>query len=473
MFTTFLAASLSLAIQTDTNDWAELARGDIETMHAQTAAHHPGAVDRQNPEFLVNSEAALERGLALADRVEDQVGYSYALRAYAAAYRDGHYGVGPQRGDAPYLWPGLIVKRTAGVWRVSMTDAANTALDGAEVLSCDGRVPDEWMRDVVFGFSANPALNAQWIIRSPRTFRDSSNPFVDRPETCVFSRDGQSFEQDLSWSVIDLDDWEDAVSQSEEVLDFAFRSFGDNRYWISIPTFGPQDEQVEVMQELIAELAVRAEELRSAEAIVIDVRGNSGGSSSWGVDIIKAIWGEDYAAWRKPVEAAGVDYRISDANIEHVEYIVELLIEYEALDEEAYFREVLAGMLVARDAGQDMYVEIEELEQRAPQADNPVTAQVLYLTDGACGSACLDFSDGMLALEGVVHIGGETVADSDYMELRQMDLPSGYARFGLPIKVYRGRPRASGQAYVPSILYEGSDLSTAALETWIDTLIEH
>lgn len=472
MFTTLLAASLSLAIQDDTINWADLARSDIEAMHALTAEHHPGPVDTQNPSFLINSEAALERGLALADRVEGQTGYNYALRAYAAAYRDGHYGVGPQRGDAPYLWPGLIVKRNAGVWRVTTTDTANVALDGVEIVSCDGRSPDDWMLDVVYGFSSNPALNATWISRSPQTFLDNNNPFVDRPEACVFSRDGESFEQDLSWSEIDPNDWSAAVSQSDEERNLEFRSFGENRFWVSIPTFGPRDEQVEVMQNLIAELGERADELRSAEAIVFDVRGNNGGSSSWGDDIISAVWGEDYAEWREPASSAGVDYRVSDGNIEHAEYIVQLTIDQGMPEAEEYFREVLAGMQAAREAGQDLYVETNEPEERAPQAENPVTAQVYYLTDGSCGSACLDFSDGMLALEGVIHIGGETYADSDYMELRQMDLPSGYAGFALPIKVYRGRPRASGQTYVPSIPYEDSDQSTAAMEAWIGGLIE-
>jgi len=150
-----------------------------------------------------------------------------------------------------------------------------------------------------------------------------------------------------------------------------------------------------------------------------------------------------------------------------------LTIDQNMAEAETYFRGVLAGMQAAREAGQDFYVEVNEPEASAPQASNPVTAQVFFLTDGACGSACLDFSDGMLALEGVRHVGGETTADSDYMELRQMDLPSGYARFALPIKVYRGRPRASGQTYVPAILYEESDQSTAAMEAWIGELIEN
>jgi hypothetical protein len=473
MFTTLLAASLSVLYQEDVPDWAALARADIETMHALTAAHHPGPVDADNPDFLINSEAALTRGLALADQVEDQVGFAYALRAYAAAYRDGHYGVGSQRGDAPFSWPGLIVKRLGGVWQVTTTDAAHTELEGAEIVQCDDRTPDDWMREVVFGFASNPALNSAWVRRSPQTFLDNSNPFAARPERCEFRLDGHNIEQALVWSEIAPADWSAARSQSDETREFALRDFGANRFWVSVPTFGPRDEQVEVMQNLIAALGERAEELRSAEAIVFDVRGNNGGSSSWGDDIIRAVWGEDYAAWRRPAPSAGVDYRISDGNIEHAEYIVQLTVDQNMTEAETYFREVLAGMQAAREAGQDFYVEVNEAEVPAPEASNPVTAQVFFLTDGSCGSACLDFADRMLALEGVVHIGGETGADSDYMELRQIDLPSGHARIALPIKVYRGRPRASGQTYVPTLPYEDRDPSTAAMEAWINGLIDN
>ena len=66
-----------------------------------------------------------------------------------------------------------------------------------------------------------------------------------------------------------------------------------------------------------------------------------------------------------------------------------------------------------------------------------------------------------------MHVGSETVADSDYMELRTLDLPSGLGRLGLPIKVYRGRPRASGQSYRPEIPYMDRDWTTDALEAWV------
>ncbi|WP_203290952.1 S41 family peptidase [Maricaulis parjimensis] len=467
-----MAAATLVAVQSEQPDWSALAEADIRAMHAATQAHHPGPVDAENPDFAINGQAALERGLDLAARVEDQAGFAHALYAYASAYRDGHYGVQVDRGASGMEWPGFIATRTAGQWRLNARTDALQNVDGADILSCDGRTPDEWMWHRVFDFFAQPALNADWQNRAPQTFIDRGNPFVERPETCELDLDGARQQISLEWTPIDGDAWYDMARplRRGDTAEFGIRPFGENGFWIGAPTFGPRGDDLERMQSMIAELAERAPELRQADRLVFDVRGNNGGSSDWGDQMVAAVWGEAYAQYRRPAASSGVDYRISDENIAHAEYIIQLTIDQNMPDAETYFREVLAGMLAAREAGQDFYHEVRDAEDPAPEADNPVSADVFFLTNGSCGSACLDFADRMLNLEGVTHIGGETYADSAYMELRQLDLPSGHARLGLPIKVYRGRPRASGETYVPDIAYSGRDLSTEAIEAWVETL---
>jgi hypothetical protein len=57
-----------------------------------------------------------------------------------------------------------------------------------------------------------------------------------------------------------------------------------------------------------------------------------------------------------------------------------------------------------------------------------------------------------------------------YMEARVLPLPSGVANLTLPTKVYRNRPRANKQSYVPHHLWKGPIADTAALERWILSL---
>jgi hypothetical protein len=105
----------------------------------------------------------------------------------------------------------------------------------------------------------------------------------------------------------------------------------------------------------------------------------------------------------------------------------------------------------------------------APPGKRPIAGRVFLLTDGACGSACLDFADMVLALPGSTHVGRTTFADSVYMESRYEDLPSGVAELGLAVKVYRNRPRGNNQPYVPRPEHRFTDdiRDTAALERWI------
>jgi hypothetical protein len=469
MLTVMTAMAAATLAQADVPDWSALARSDIEFMHAQTQAHHPGPVDDENPDFRTQMEIALERGLSLAARVDSQAGYAMALRAYAAHYRDGHYGVGPRSGVETYQWPGFVTIRTGGRWFVRSGDASAAALDGHELLDCDGRTVDDWMQERIFDFAGNPDLVADWAQRAPHLMVERGNPFIGRPGSCRLS-DGESVETvSLEWQDIDADTWwevSDTLSQPEPAP-WGLHEFAPNAFWIGMPTFAPQGENLENMHALIAELEERADELRAADLLVFDVRSNNGGASSWGDAIVNAVWGEDYAAYRAPALSDGVDYRISDENIDHARFIIDFTVEQNMTDAETYFREVYAGMLAASEAGEDLYRERREARDMAPAAENPVTARVYFLTDSACGSACLDFADRMYALEGVTHIGGETYADSAYMELRTLDLPSGYGSLGLPIKVYRGRPRASGETYVPERVYSGTDWTTPALQTWV------
>jgi hypothetical protein len=355
MITVVLAAALASALDTPEPDWAALARGDIEAMHSATLDSHPGPVDLENPGFLATMEQARTRGLSLAEQAVDAPGFFYALQAYAATYRDGHYQTGPELQSAATAWPGFIAGRQSGVWRVSATDEAHTRLDGTVIESCDGRSPDEMMLENVFAFAGDPALEAQWVRFGARLFLDSGNPFVTAPHTCVFVAGDQRTEQNLDWQSITRSDWSTRVSATRDRAETGMTEFAPDSYWIGLPNFNPSHDELADVQNLIAELSARAQTLREARVLVIDVRGNNGGSSAWGNAVVDAIWGAGYAAWRQPAEANGVDYRVSDDNIDHLQVMIEQTIEQGQPAMEAEMRTVYDGMLEARDAGQGYY----------------------------------------------------------------------------------------------------------------------
>ena len=121
----------------------------------------------------------------------------------------------------------------------------------------------------------------------------------------------------------------------------------------------------------------------------------------------------------------------------------------------------------AVEAGEDYMRQNFSTRENTRTLSSPVSARVIVITDGACASACLDFMDELMALPGVTHIGEETSYDTQYIEVRTVDLPSMTGRMWIPVKVYRERLRPSGGTYVPEIAVDTEGLDWDAVEVLI------
>ena len=222
------------------------------------------------------------------------------------------------------------------------------------------------------------------------------------------------------------------------------------------------------MKDVIAQIKAKQGELRHAKAIVFDTRGNNGGSSFWGKNMLKALYGEDYFKYRNYLPDQKVEYRLSQENLDHMSFIRE---EYgvkqnnqEIID---WVDEKYDGMKTGLARGNSFYSVPDDKNEAAPiKAANPVEAKVYLFTHGWCGSSCLDFADYMYAMEGSKHIGYYTSSDSPYMEVRSVTLPTGFSKIIVPIKVYRNRPRGDGEYYTPRKIYNGYDWSDAGVQNW-------
>jgi hypothetical protein len=128
-------------------------------------------------------------------------------------------------------------------------------------------------------------------------------------------------------------------------------------------------------------------------------------------------------------------------------------------------------MTAARSHGQPLWREIDAEEKKTGEAGAALKTKprVFVLTDWGCGSACLDAVDLWTAL-GAIHVGQETSADSLYMDIRQVALPSGFAQAVTPMKVYRGRKRGSNVPAKPVHAYTGDMRNTDQIERWIASL---
>jgi hypothetical protein len=398
---------------------------------------------------------------------------------YGNGFHDGHLGVSFSVGPLKYRWPGWTVALRGGKYGVTTAGAPvlqDAPAPGAEVVSCDGRALDVLLREDVLPYEGRADLEASRTEVAPLLFIDEGNPWRKLPQRCTVREGGKEREVALTWRSLDAADGR-ARAQTAAFgapPPFAIRDFGPGGVWVSLPTFHPRSP--EATASLKAAVA-RASEWRKRPFIVFDVRGNSGGSPQWGEDILRNLYGSDFTDALNdaaPKDTQYVEWRVSPENQRYIASLEPLLTEQFGKDSDivGFIHGISEGLAAAQKRGDVLYREPDEVkpagDAKKPHAPvpSPVKGRVFLLTDGRCGSACLDFVDHALRYPGITHVGLPTSADTPYMEVRSEKAPSGMAQLGFAIKVYRNRPR-SDVPFIPALRFTGDISDTAALEKWV------
>lgn len=467
------------------HEWGIKAQSDLTIAHNMMLESHPGPVDSENPGFMKQAQAAFDHAMKLAAEVNDEAGYDYVLLAYSAGFRDGHFVVFPKRlneGDVDTYWPGMIPAWRADTVRIAYTDPKENKFQNATLISCDGRLAEPLILNNVFQFdTGKPEQEAYWAQQSFKLFLDQGNPLIKRPKQCVFKlASGQTKTHRLEWRDAPDNFWQEVNnSKFGGRPDIGIEEIRPGEFWINLSDFSPNEDDIKKYREMFADIKARRDELRNAKSIVFDMRGNQGGSSVWANETIEALWGESYPASREVDLGTFVEWRVSQANVNHMDFIVDYLIknghEDVALN---YYQKMHEGAKQALEDGQDLFREIATEDDTADpkpafgSIPNTVSTPVYLLTHGTCASACLGFADQILALENVTHIGYPTSSDTNYMEVRIEDKASEDMTIVIPTKVYRHRARKSGEVYKPEFKYDGFDWSDGAIKAWAKTITD-
>lgn len=467
-------------------DWKTALVRDAQALHDTFLDSHPGAVDRENPGFKTALEGGLARAKSRAASVESYAGYRWAMLEYVAGFNDGHVGLGETKAapKIPLAWPGFLTQERAGRQVVALkADVGGAPPVGAQLLSCDGKPAAQLLEENVGPYRGLWKLESQRARQAWRLFLDAGNPFARRPSQCLFEEGGRERPYTLVWSPLSQQEFEAHAKTVSATFrtSVEMRPFGDGGLWVSAGTFTSDgaSEDGKKLEALVSRLNKDRAALAAADVIVLDVRGNGGGSSRWGQRIAAAIWGEANAAAAAP-QSGGVDWRASDANIAALD-------AYKAKPGAGMVMRVWAGnasagMRKAKASGQALWRETAPMGglfggggRKGASAIDPAKfntrAPVYVLTDASCASACLDALDVWRKL-GAIHVGRETSADSLYMEVRQQALPSGYSTVSVPMKVYRGRARGLNEPYRPVHRIEAPMSDTPAVEAAVLALAQ-
>ncbi|WP_238302794.1 S41 family peptidase [Sphingomonas phyllosphaerae] len=461
-------------------DWAALTRQDVQAFHDQVVANHPGPLNRLDPGFTKRNEASFALARRRAGQVRSYGGYIGAMRGYVASFNDGHLALDVHDAQPlPLAWPGFLTGFDEAGRQVVRTRADDVDLPlGAQLESCDGVAAETLAARNVGAFRGRWQLLSQRATNGGRLFIDAGNPFITRPTRCRFSVEGKVRDVALAWRPLSDAAFQErfAATAPRARPDFASRTLADGTRWYTMPSFDgdPAGDAARALAPMIAAMKRDRAVVTTAPRIVLDLRGNGGGSSDWSQQIAAVLWGQA-AADAQEAEATTVDWRASPGNLAAMQkYRADLTASADVSpDAKAWVERVATGLFDAIARRQPLWREPDTAPPaRASTTVAPETvptAKVYVLTDWGCASACLDAVDLWTAL-GAVQVGQETSADSLYMDVRSIPLPSGFADAVVPMKVYRGRKRGSNVPATPRHAYRGDMRDTAALERWIAAL---
>ena len=455
-------------------DWSATLTQDATGLHDIMIDSHPGVHDPLNPAFKPRLEEGLTVALERARTTTDAGGWWWALRAYVASFEDGHVGINitqPNYGF-PTRLPGFLTIYRGADQVVADREHADDATPplGVRLIDCDCVAAEALAEQRIGQFRGRWFLEAQRTLYGDWQFLSAQNPWIGEMRQCRFEADGATKTYALNWHATPEDIYARRARLAQRAAtDFGLKHFDDGGFWISTPSFNgdPASETHAKLTALIADMKAKQDALRLAPYVVLDLRGNGGGSSHWSQLMAEVLWGDAWMAAHPEPAIEAVEWRASDGNIAEISAFLDKLRATNGQPELITWAEdAINGMKAAQAAGQ-VYWRSANDEKPADAAPPPPAPQLMagrvyVLTDSSCGSACLDAVD-LWKTAGALQVGRETSADTVYMEIREPVLPSGLAQIAVPMKVYRGRARGNNEPQRPQYVIDGDMSDDAAL----------
>lgn len=265
--------------------------------------------------------------------------------------------------------------------------------------------------------------------------------------------------------------WDSAPKKTVKNINkkFEIQNLTDHIAWITLPTFQLNKKQKTEFNTLIKNIP----QLRSKKYLIIDLRGNRGGNSDYGSELINALFGKKYSDYRRShiYQKTSVDWRASNENLKHIQNLIH---QY---PNSSWLKTVETGIKNSIDLNKKYYRESFS-DQIQPKNTNPnplkkFLGSIIIIIDQHNGSSALTFLDEIkMVTPHITLIGKTTLADRLYSELRVVRLPSDSGTFAFPIKVYRNSLRADNEPYEPDIPYHNIQ-DTISLQKFILQTIHH
>ncbi|MCC6243287.1 MAG: hypothetical protein IT353_10625 [Gemmatimonadaceae bacterium] len=488
--------SIALLEPSTPDAWRAAAVRDVDGVSAALLSQSPIGITPASRPIQRVMDAGLRVARLRAAKVRDRAGYYATLSTlslnlgdpHAAVYFQRNYGIGLAIPEV--WWAGFRVRMmrdSATVFYVADADSAQWHV-GDVIVDCGGISLDSLVSLNVLPFRAAETAAQARTRRAviPQLFMDQENSFIQRPASCRRrGRDGIEQVLSLNWRArTDAEARAISAASSSQVVTATpnatttLPSFGltwvtPTIAWIRLPSFNGDSATTARITALASIMRAQSTALRAAQRIVLDVRGNSGGSSFNGDRVVDAIWTADESRqFGAQLETLQIGWRATQENLAYWRNWTreqERQLPDTATDV-VFGRSVIRGLTGALARKQPLWIEtsrgINPSVNRGPARPSVIGATVMLLSDGACFSACLDFADRVLAMPGTRLIGADTDGDGLLMEIRTIPLPSGLTSVAIPQKIALNRKRGHRERYRVDLPYTGP-WSDDALKVWV------
>lgn len=462
-------------------DWPSETKHALDLLHQHILEMHPAFVTQKElteRAFLDWFEKGYQQALLRANGVKDFAGLYFTLRAYTVGFEDEHLSVGLSsvdifRSRLQLRWPGFIIAHDGQsnfiVKIAEPSSAEELPPVGAQLESCDGIKTAQLLANNVFPYFGSGKIQKNWKQFGPRLFVDMGNPFIRIPESCTFLFNNEKREYQLTWKSIAFDNIWGKLTPSPPNSKAKISTVDTNTIWISLPSFAPDREMEKDLKSIFSDLP----KYRTHSRIVIDLRGNTGGSSSWGAEFLKSLYSPEFIAKidQKTTRQEVYEYRVTE---KIAEYFSKLLGDSSKniKQDNAFFTKVNLELQSGLSKKlKSMKIPMGQFQSETPKSNkSPVNAKVFVITDEMCFSACLSFMDTLIHIPGTTHIGRVTSADTVFMQTtNELSLLNGDLSLSVPVLRIHNRMRKNNQPYKPKYIYQGDISDSQKLQKWVLT----
>ena len=418
-----------------------------------------------NAEQKIESDAAYSA--IVAKSCSSNLDYVRAIKRYLASYHDPHVnslwakpdqihetlieistGIKPPPIIFRLQWTatGVFLQRYTDRYFVKALDPnllgiTKTLQVGDELKSCDGENPEQILRDKIIPYVSVSAEEAARYRLAPYIFAGWDHD-AGTTLKCDFERHGLIVEAEMTWQKVPEDYVPKTFQASPNIIyEIEKTNYG---HWIKLKSLAGYDKATIAQLQRFTKDALS---LRRDKTIVMDLRGNSGGTSSWGTDWIHNLFGYE-VNWDDKVKES---VYISKGNIEHYERFFQHMNKSGGIDSD-YARALWKDQLDALKGPLGTFAQLSD----PPSAKKPAghagfKGQVIVLTDYNVFSSGETFLEQLRMMPRVKQAGIATNASTFYSDIRFAITPGGLP-FDFPTKKDSGDPlgRKSGQALTPN-----------------------